>query len=707
MQSTIKRLYLAALLTPAFAAAENDETPPRVPELRTTVVTADLWRSAIADTNASVTILDSTDLAETGADHFENVIPSLPNLTWTGGTSRPRYLQIRGIGENSQFEGETPDASVRFLVDDLDFTGLGGVAGLFDVKQVEVLRGPQAGSFGANASGGVVRVETRDPSPVWRGFARAGIGTDSTLESGLAIGGPLIAERPEDLMFRLALHQHSSDGFQENNELDEDDTNERDEWMSRLKLRWDAPPDWTWDGTLFFGDQNNGYDEFSLSNADHETFSDEPGRDTQESLAGSLKGTWSGNAPFTFTILGSGTRTDSLYSFDADWEDAGDPRSYDGFTATERVREVANLKLRLDSDETTGGWINRWTAGAYFHYLDEQTDVDSRSNKQFVFTEQVASEYTVESAALFGRVAHDFTPDTRLILGLRGEYHSVEVSSGGTFVRPGGGDSSRSEPLFGGKLTLEHDLDPDRTVFASVARGYRAAGANVAGFVPAGSPLVYGDETLWNFEAGLRGAWADGRVTGQLTAFYLRRENTQLRDSAGSGGFFTYFTDNGDGARHYGLESEATWRITDAWTANATLGLLETHREAFSGLPDSRELSNSPSYNYSARLSYDPGNGFFANATVQGRDSYFESNSHDQERDAFTVVNTTLGYRWDQWSVRLTVRNLFDEEYAERVFFFPNELDTSTSAPGDFAAPRRFEALAAPRHVGLDVTYRF
>ena len=81
--------------------------------------------------------------------HFGDLVDQIPNLTWTGGTSRPRYFQIRGVGENSQYEGETPDASVRFVVDDLDFTGLGSLAGTFDVNQVEVLRGPQAGAFGA------------------------------------------------------------------------------------------------------------------------------------------------------------------------------------------------------------------------------------------------------------------------------------------------------------------------------------------------------------------------------------------------------------------------------------------------------------------------------------------------------------------------------------------------------------------------------
>ena len=128
-------------------------------------------QSELQRTTASVTVLNQAALADKGVQHFEDVINAIPNLTWTGGTSRPRYIQIRGIGENSQFEGETPDSSVRFLVDDLDFTGLGTIGNLFDVQQIEVLRGPQAGAFGANAAGGMIRIVTNDPTPYWNGQA--------------------------------------------------------------------------------------------------------------------------------------------------------------------------------------------------------------------------------------------------------------------------------------------------------------------------------------------------------------------------------------------------------------------------------------------------------------------------------------------------------------------------------------------------------
>jgi iron complex outermembrane recepter protein len=144
---------LHAQPTPGAArAAPSASTDPAI-TLEALKVTADLWASPLDRIPASVTVIDSAALADGGIRHFGDLVDRIPNLTWTGGTSRPRHLQIRGIGENSQFEGETPDSAVRFLVDDLDFTGLGSLGGTFGLSQVEVLRGPQAGAFGANAAG--------------------------------------------------------------------------------------------------------------------------------------------------------------------------------------------------------------------------------------------------------------------------------------------------------------------------------------------------------------------------------------------------------------------------------------------------------------------------------------------------------------------------------------------------------------------------
>ena len=261
-------LLTTAVLAPAPAGAQGTtaaNTAPAPPvKLAPLRVTADLWESPLERIPASVSVYDDAALRAGVVRHFGDLADQIPNLTWTGGTSRPRYFQIRGVGENSQYEGETPDATVRFLVDDLDFTGLGTLGGTFDVRQVEVLRGPQAGAFGANAAGGVVRLVTHAPTPYWTGQIEGSVGGDGLQAGGFAVGGPLLAgAAPDRFMMRLALHQETSDGFRHNVTLNRD-TNARDEFTARLRLTANPVPGWRWEGAALFSNVNNGFDEFAL-----------------------------------------------------------------------------------------------------------------------------------------------------------------------------------------------------------------------------------------------------------------------------------------------------------------------------------------------------------------------------------------------------------------------------------------------------------
>ena len=114
---------------PALAAS-----PESQPALDEVVVTSTLRPTAALDVPASLSVLDATTLKEAGQEHLEDVLALIPNLNWAGDTSRPRYFQIRGIGELEQYQG-APNPSVGFLIDDIDFSGLGGAATLFDIDQ--------------------------------------------------------------------------------------------------------------------------------------------------------------------------------------------------------------------------------------------------------------------------------------------------------------------------------------------------------------------------------------------------------------------------------------------------------------------------------------------------------------------------------------------------------------------------------------------
>ena len=135
MVSSRAFLSLLSCVSVSLAAAAQ---PPDDGPLEEVVITASLRPVAARETPASATVLDERTLRAVGVQHLQDVLSVVPNLNWASGTSRPRYFQLRGIGETDQWQG-APNNSVGFLVDGMDFSGVGMPGQLLDLAQVEAL----------------------------------------------------------------------------------------------------------------------------------------------------------------------------------------------------------------------------------------------------------------------------------------------------------------------------------------------------------------------------------------------------------------------------------------------------------------------------------------------------------------------------------------------------------------------------------------
>ncbi|MEC8644369.1 MAG: TonB-dependent receptor plug domain-containing protein, partial [Pseudomonadota bacterium] len=263
------------------------------------IVTADLKEKQEIDIASSVFVLSEEALEAREASHLEDVVNSIPNLNFASGSNRARFFQIRGVGERSQFASPV-NASVGFLVDDVDFSGAGTIASMLDVEQIEVFRGPQGTRYGASALGGLIKVKTRDPNPERELELRITQGQHATKGFDLIINTPV----SEQLLLRAAFNEQESDGYMYNQFLDRDNANGRDESTSRIKIRWLPNDEWAVDLSLANIEVDNGYDAFSLDN-NRITLSDEPGFDRQDSNYVSMKSKWSGENYEITGILGA------------------------------------------------------------------------------------------------------------------------------------------------------------------------------------------------------------------------------------------------------------------------------------------------------------------------------------------------------------------------------------------------------------------
>ena len=228
------------------------------------VVTADFRGRTTSELPASISVLDSEMIEQAAVQHFEELVFVIPNFNWSGDGNRARYFQIRGVGELEQYQG-APNPSVGFLIDDIDFSGIGTIATLFDVQRVEVLRGPQGTRYGANALAGLVYVQSAEPGDEWSGNVRFGVADDDSYSAGVAVGGPLSSSG--NTSFRISAHHYQSNGFRHNSYLGRDDTNRRRETTVRGKLLMRPDSAWTIKLAAMVTDIDDGYDAFAIDNS--------------------------------------------------------------------------------------------------------------------------------------------------------------------------------------------------------------------------------------------------------------------------------------------------------------------------------------------------------------------------------------------------------------------------------------------------------
>ena len=695
---TTATICLSATLLPEYVNAEEllDEI----------IVVADFRERTTAKLPASITTFDSKTIKQAGMQHFEELIFSVPNFNWSGDGNRARYFQIRGVVELEQYEG-APNPSVGFLIDDIDFSGIGMIATLFDVQQVDVLRGPQGTRYGANALACLVYVQSTEPSDEWSGDVRLGVADDDAFSAGIAFGGP-ITSFGENTKFRFSTHHYQSNGFRHNTFLERNDTNGRHETTVRGKLLWQPNKDWTLKFTGMYVEIDNGYDAFAIDNS-FVVLSDRPGKDAQQSIGSSLKAVWDGSDWFNLTSITSIAKSDIDFNFDADWgnSNAWAPFTYDFISINDRERSTVSQEIRMTSSD--GGRIfNESTAWLMGVYVMKLTDDLETLNQGFYFDpvfdftldldDSFISTYEAINTALFGQLDFEFRDFGQITLGIRLEDRSTDYADSSEMLL------NPRETMVGGQLTVSYDFSNELTSFVSLSKGYKAGGFNL-GLVP-DERREFEQEALWNFEVGIKSYWLNNTLNFNGSVFYNERSNQQVRTSfqlvPNDPASFVFFTDNAAKGRTLGFEADLRWQANASWQFYANVGFLKAEFEDFSTPQidlSGRRQAHAPDYTVAFGGVYQNSSGLFAGLDYIARDEFYFDVSHDQLSFAVEIVNARIGFDANRWSAQLWVRNLFDEHYAVRGFYFGNE-------PPNFPN-ELYLRYGDPGQIGVTIDMRF
>ena len=679
-------LSIAVLLSAnAFAKTSEHDLPAMV-------VSAD-FRPAIAlETPVSLTTINSDVIESRGAQHVEDILNLAPNVNISAGASRGQFFQIRGIGERSQFSSPL-NPSVGLIIDGIDFSRTGGAATLFDIEQVEVLRGPQGTRFGTNALAGVINLQSKQPTDELDIHFETGIAEYGTRSLGLAIGGPVIEDT---LLGRLSIHSHRSDGYMDNDFLNRSNTQDRDELTARGQLKWLINNDLTVDLNLLHLNIDNGYDAFTLDNS-RNSLSDEPGQDTQHTNAIALKTDWRASSAVQIQTATSYSKSDIVYSYDADWGFVGQfaPGLFP-YSATEefkRGRENYGFELKALSNEDGRLFSGRseWVIGVNFLMQNEDLDLSSDFG-------DLINEYETENISLFAQLDTKLSQKLTLITGLRIEHFEADYKDSN------GIDIDTNEVLFGGKLGLNFQINDDHLLYTSLSRGYKSGGINNNDALPA-SELEFDTEYMWTLETGVKSLWLEGDLMTSISIFYSSRRDAQVKSSVPVGiGAFEDSVTNAAKGNNYGLEAEIDWSATDDIRLFTAVGLLHASFDSYEnprlvGIED-RRMAHAPAYTFTVGTEVAISPSLTFNANVEGKDEFYFSNSHNAKSNSYALTNASLEYRTGDWTMTLWGRNLFDKEYATRGFFFGNN-------PAKGYVDENYIQLGDPRVVGLSLAWDY
>ena len=560
---------------------------------------------------------------------------------------------------------------------------------LWDLQQVEVLRGPQSLSHGPNSLGGALLLHTTRPSFSSGGKLFAEFSEDSTYHGGIAQDLVLL---PEELALRLSYQHQETDGQATNTFLNDDEygATQRDRFQARLLWHPGKNPDHQLDLSLVH-DRASGSPFATVSEGPgrdlfaRETALNTPSSYPVERTAATLNATFALPNELELKSTTSIQRFDLEQSFDLDatpflkW-------FVNGFTDETRFTEDLTLAMR------EGGV--QWLLGSYYEHSEYGVGFSGRGIAPFPSGSPFANqaEETAEILALYGKLDWEFVKDFHLTGGLRLNHEDRQVDTlakFGPFPQvASSGDTAETNLL--PQLGVAWRPEDDRVLGIQLARGYRGGGVSYAPTL--GIAQAYDAEYAWDAEIYTRFApTEDVKISSSVFYSWMEDQQVPVQVPRGFPGVDTLIT-NAASSRRYGVELEAAWQAHETLTFRSGLAYIQTEFTdlTLNGTDRSGQaFPNAPEWIASLGADYQHPSGFFGSALFSWADSAYSMVNSPQVTalESRHLLSARLGYSWEMASLYVFGSNLLDDEYA---LLRADQSASRLPVSGKVGAPRMF-----------------
>jgi iron complex outermembrane receptor protein len=732
----------AAMALPSFASAQSSEAGAASENaLEEIIVTARKREESLQEVGLSVSALSKTDLDQRFDIDLQTLQNSSPNLIIDDiqqGPGSPAAISIRGIGTTDVEKNFDPTVGV---VLDGVFIGVnsGAMLKAIDLQSVEVLRGPQGTLFGRNSIGGVINVTRGKPDfDGFSGSVRAGVGNYQDLQLDAFIN----VTASDQFAFRLGAAHRENDGWFHNLTLGRD-VGEMDYTIISPSFTWRPTENfevyYRYDNSKQDQDANTLHNVATpgqvwcfyynqcapslgkpQSGSDYDVLQndDPPYQSYFDTETHIVNATLTINDRYNLVyVFGDFSTDEKVYQ---DW-DATALTLYHTDRPAKWNQQSHELRLNYSGDRLS------YTAGLY--YWDSDYSIDLLSYIGFVdflygfppgtvFEVAQSVAQTTKSYAAFFEGDYQLTDQWTLTVG--GRYtKDKKTSAVQDVIMPeleelgGPGNPFRKNwDEFTPKVGLRFQVNDDLMLYALYSKGFRAGGfsGRPGTYEAAGTP--YNPETVDNYELGMKSELMDNRLRLNVSVFQMdykdKQEEQSVPTSQGTGQQTLVL--NASKATIKGMEVDLNWLLTDMFSIEGNLGLLDAKYDELIDPVTQKDLSylklrRAPDVTATITpvLTFKmPGGELAARASWHYIDDVELTflNSPQSHVSSHSTLDASLIYTFNEnFSVGVYGLNLNKDNSWTQAY------DVGTSV--DFAGLWTYTAIRPPRTYGLVASYNF
>ena len=713
--TTVSAIAFAAFgaVTPAFA---DDETADSVNRLDKVTVSAQRLEESLQDVPVSVTQLadEKLDVLSSGGADVRFLSARVPSVIAESSFGRafPRFY-IRGIG-NTDFDLNATQP-VSLVYDEVPYENpiLKGFP-VFDLEDIEVLRGPQGTLFGRNTPGGIIKFDSKKPTDEFDAYAKLAYGSYNTTEFEGAVGGRV----DKALAVRASMLYQYRDDYVDNGFTGQKDAYEGfNELAGRIQLLF-TPFDNDFSALLNVHGRNNNSSARLFraniidagktglgSNWDRDTvYFDGKNGLSQDAWGTTLtvKKAVNDAVDLTYVYGYETAKVSSIGDIDGGYGAAflgyyGPGfipfNSETGGSVDKLTQTTHELRLAFDDGRPVTG-----QAGVFI--FDEQVSISSISLDTFApghpLNGLATRDGSTKSFAFFGSLSWEVNDKLTLAGGARFTDEDKDFTVERQLSPFGAGplgpiSGTTGDEKVSWDLSATYAYTEDMNFYARVAKGFR--GPSIQGRLVFGDTVSEADsETVLSYEAGMKSEFFDNRLRANIGAFFYTLSDQQLTIVGGLSNTVALF--NADEGEGYGIEAD--FEAAPITNLLLTGGLSYNHTEikddllispgcgsgctvldpavydstgAFLGYNISgNSFPNAPEWiaNFTARYAIPFGDGEFFGYTdwaYKGDTNFFLYESVEYQQEGYWEGGLRLGYKSDKgYEAALFARNILDED---------------------------------------------